>query len=55
MHHFDKNDNNYRKESDDFHFFNFNLNLLLNLYNFRVVDFYHCPVCVPNFQVGVCG
>ena len=28
MRHFDKNDNNYLNESDDFHFFNFNLILL---------------------------
>ena len=39
MHHFDKNDNNYWNESDDFHFFNFNLFLLLISYNFRVIDF----------------
>ena len=53
--HFDKNDNNYRNKSDDFDFFNFNLNLLLISYDFRVIDFYHCPVCVPNFQVGCYG
>ena len=55
MHHFDKNDNNYRNESDDFHFHNFNLNLLLISYDLRVIDFYHCPVCVPNFQAGCHG
>ena len=49
MHHFDKNDNNYWNESDDFHFFNFNLILLLISYDFRVIDFYQCPGCVPNF------
>ena len=40
MHHFDKNDNNYWIESDDFRFFEFNLILLLILYDFRVIDFY---------------
>ena len=48
MHHFDKNDNNYWNDSDDF-FFNFNLFLLLISYDFRVIDFYQCPGCVPNF------
>ena len=53
MHHFDKNDNNYWNESDDFHFFNFNLFLLLISYDFRVIDFNQCPGCVPNFKLAV--
>ena len=32
-----------------FIFFNFNLILLLISYGFRVIDFYQCPGCVPNF------
>ena len=40
MHHVDKIDNNYLNESDDIHFFNFNLFLLLISYDFRVIDFY---------------
>ena len=49
MHHFDKNDNNYWNESDDFHFFNFNLILLLISYDFRAIDLYQLPGFVPNF------
>ena len=32
-----------------FIFLNFNLFLLLISFSFRVIDFYQCPGCVPNF------
>ena len=36
-----------------FIFFNFNSILLLISYDFRVIDFYQCPGCVPNFKLAV--
>ena len=53
MHHFDKNDNNYWNESDNFHFFNFNLVLLLILYDFRVIDFFSVQIVFQTFKLAV--
>ena len=52
MHHFDKNDNNYRTDSDVSYFFCIsNMNLLVVSSDFRIGDFHHCPLCVRKFQV----